>query len=177
MASRVAQAFLPVLVFACHAQDFKQRGFLETSATLYPETAPNDSSHAVSLTLFRYEATYKVRPWLRFSGAIDAAFDTHQQVKRSLRLDWQDRSLRRPALSFREFNATLTQGKLTAEFGKQFVRWGKADILNPTDRFAPKDFLTVTDATFLSVTAARITYDTGVDSFDLVFQPRFTPSR
>jgi hypothetical protein len=48
MANRVAQAFLLVLVFTCHAQDFKQRGFLETSATLYPETAPNDSSHAVS---------------------------------------------------------------------------------------------------------------------------------
>jgi len=177
MASRLPWAFLPVLVFACQAQDFKQRGFFETSATLYPETAPNDSSHAVSLTLFRYEASYKARSWLRFSGAIDAAFDTHQQVERSLRLDWQDRSLRRPALSLREFNATLTKGKFTAELGKQFIRWGKADILNPTDRFAPKDFLTVTDATFLPITAARITYDTGVDSFDLVFQPRFTPSR
>src|SRR5690348_2148938 len=88
------------------AQDFKQRGFLETSATLYPETAPNDSSHAISISLFRYEASYKVRPGLRFSGAIDSAFDTHQQVERSLHLDWQDRSLRRPALSLREFNAT-----------------------------------------------------------------------
>ena len=82
-----------------------------------------------------------------------------------------------PALSLREFNATISKGKLTAEFGKQFIRWGKADILNPTDRFAPKDFLSVTDPGFLAVTAARVIYDTGSDSFDLVWQPRFTPSR
>ena len=29
------------------------------------------------------------------------------------------------------------------EAGKQLIRWGKTDILNPTDRFAPRDFLTV----------------------------------
>ena len=80
-------------------------------------------------------------------------------------------------LSLREFNATITKDKLTAEFGKQFIRWGKADILNPTDRFAPKDFLTVTDPDFLAVLAARVTYDTGTNSFDFVWQPRFTPSR
>jgi hypothetical protein len=133
--------------------------------------------HAVGQALFRYEASYKVRPWLRFSGAFDAAFDTHRDVDRSLRLDWQDRSLQRPLLSLREFNATLSKGKLTAEFGKQFIRWGKADILNPTDRFAPKDFLSVTDPGFLAITAARTIYDTGTNSFDLVWQPRFTPSR
>ncbi len=161
----------------CCAQNFNQRGFIETDLTLYPETAPNDSSHAVDDGLFRYEASYKALPWLRMAGAFDARFDTHKQVERTLHLDWQDRSLQRPALSLREFNATITKGKLTAEFGKQFIRWGKADILNPTDRFAPKDFLTVTDPDFLAVLAARVIYDTGTDSFDLVWQPRFTPSR
>ena len=166
------------MVLSClAAQDFKQRGFLETGLTLYPETAPNDSSHEVGLALFRYEASYKVRSWLLFSGSFDARFDTHRQVERELRLDWQDRSLERPLLSLREFNATMSHGRLTAELGKQFIRWGKADILNPTDRFAPKDFLTVTDPDFLAITAARVVYDTGTDSVDLVWQPRFTPSR
>jgi len=159
------------------AQDFQQRGFIETGLTVYPQTAPNDSSHAVGDALLRYQASYKVRPWLRISGALDARYDTHQQVERSLALDWQDRSLRRPLLALRELNATLSKGKLTAELGKQFIRWGKADILNPTDRFAPKDFLSVTDPDFLAVTAARVIYDTGSDSFDAVWQPRFTPSR
>jgi hypothetical protein len=177
--AKTARALVPVLVFvfSAGAQNFTQRGFLETSLTAYPETAPSDSGQGVGESLLRYEASYKIRPWLRLSGSIDARFDTHQQVERVLHLDWQDRSLRRPALSLRDFVATLSKGKFTAEFGKQFIRWGKADILNPTDRFAPKDFLSVTDAEFLAVTAARAIYDTGTDSIDLVWQPRFTPSR
>ena len=42
---------------------------------------------------------------------------------------------------------------MTFEAGKQFVRWGKADVLNPTDRFAPRDLLEVVDNDFLGVTA------------------------
>ena len=171
---KLAWALLPAILCA---QNFNQRGFIETDLSLYPETAPNDSGQVVDDDLFRYEASYKALPWLRLAGAFDARFDTHQEVERTAHLDWQDRSLQRPALSLREFNATITKGKLTADFGKQFIRWGKADILNPTDRFAPKDFLTVTDPDFLAVLAARVTYDTGADSFDFVWQPRFTPSR
>jgi hypothetical protein len=171
---KLAWALLPAILCA---QNFNQRGFIETDLSLYPETAPNDSGQVVDDDLFRYEASYQALPWLRLAGAFDARFDTHQEVERTAHLDWQDRSLQRPAFSLREFNATITKGKLTADFGKQFIRWGKADILNPTDRFAPKDFLTVTDPDFLAVLAARVTYDTGTDSFDFVWQPRFTPSR
>jgi hypothetical protein len=175
---RLAWALLPaVFCLPSAAQNFMQRGFIESDLSLYPETAPNDSSFAIDDDLFRYEASYKPWAWLRLAGAFDARFDTHQQTDRSADLDWRDRTLRRPALSLREFNATITKGKLTAEFGKQFIRWGKADILNPTDRFAPKDFLTVTDPDFLAVMAARVIYDTGTDSFDVVWQPFFTPSR
>ena len=175
----VARATLPVFLLAsvASAQNFAQRGFLETALTLFPQAAANDSSRVIDESLFRYQASYKALPWLRFSGSLEARFDTHQQVARALHLDWQDRSLRRPALSARDFNATLSKGRLTATFGKQFIRWGKADILTPTDRFAPKDFLSVTDPGFLAITAARVTYDTGSDSMDLVWQPRFTPSR
>jgi hypothetical protein len=158
-------------------QNLTQRGFLETGLALYLETAPNDSGHVVDESLFRYEASYRALPWLRFSGSFDARFDSHQQVERALHVDWQDRSLRRPAMSARDFNATVSRGKLTAEFGKQFIRWGKADILNPTDRFAPKDYLSVTDPGFLAILATRVIYDTGSDSVDLVWQPRFTPAR
>lgn len=175
---KLARALLPVLLWLpAAAQSFTQRGFIESDLSLYPETAPNDSGQAIDDSLFRYEASYQALPWLRLAGSFDARFNTHEEVERSLHLDWQDRSLQRPALSLREFNATITKGKLTAEFGKQFIRWGKADILNPTDRFAPKDFLTVTDPDFLAVLAARVIYDTGTDSFDFVWQPRFTPSR
>ncbi len=160
-----------------HAQTFSERGFLETQVELYPQSAPNDSGHAVSETLLRWEPSWKPKPWLKLNAAFDARFDTHEEVERTAHLDWQDRSLRRPALSVRRLSAILTKGKFTAELGKQFVRWGKADLLNPTDRFAPKDFLTVVDTEVLGVTAARLTYDTGTNSVDIVVQPRFTPSR
>jgi hypothetical protein len=175
---KLAWALLPVLLSVpAAAQNFTQRGFLETDVSLYPETAPNDSGQAMDDSLFRYEASYQALPWLRLAASFDARFNTHEEVERTLHLDWRDRSLERPALSLREFNATITKDKLTAVFGKQFIRWGKADILNPTDRFAPKDFLTVTDPDFLAVLAARVIYDTGTDSFDFVWQPFFTPSR
>jgi hypothetical protein len=55
------------------------------------------------------------------------------------------------------------------------IRWGKADILNPTDRFAPREYLNVVDNDFLGITAARLTYATTSNSLDLVWVPRLTP--
>jgi hypothetical protein len=65
---------------------------------------------------------------------------------------------------------------LSLQLGKQFVRWGKTDVLNPTDRFAPRDYLAVVDSEFLGVTAARFTAGLQSDTLDLV-AARFTPSR
>jgi hypothetical protein len=166
------------LVFLLLAQNFEQRGFIENDSLFYPQTAPNDSGHAVDDLLFRWEASYKVAPWLKISGAFDADVDTHEQVERSWALDVDGRSIRRPALSLRRMSATLHKGHVTAELGRQFIRWGKADILNPTDRFAPKDYLSnVIEPDFLGVIAARVTIEAGNNSVDLVWQPWFTPSR
>jgi hypothetical protein len=74
-------------------------------------------------------------------------------------------------------SAVYSRGKLTLEAGKQFIRWGKADVLTPTDRFAPRDFLDVVDSDFLGITAARATYGGQANTIDLVFSPRLTPSR
>ena len=92
-------------------------------------------------------------------------------------VDWEDRGLKRPALSIRRLQVSLTQGGLVLDLGKQFIRWGKTDILNPTDRFAPRDYLEVTDTEFLGVTGARLNYERGQNTFDLVWIPHFTPSR
>jgi hypothetical protein len=159
------------------AQNFEQRGFLENRTTAYPESAANDSAHAVNEFLLRWEASYKVAPWLKISGAFDARFDSHRQADRDAVLDVNDRTLQRPAFSLRRLSATIHKGKFTAELGRQFIRWGKADILNPTDRFSPKDYLGVVDSDFLGVTAARVTYESGANTIDLVWQPLFTPSR
>jgi len=167
-----------VLLVALFAQSFEQRGFIENSALGYPQTAPNDSGQVVDEMLFRWEASYKVAPWLKLSGAFDAETDSHRQVARDFHFDADDRSIQRPAFSFRRYSATLHKGKVTAEIGRQFIRWGKTDILNPTDRFAPKDYLSnVVNPDFLGVVAARVTVELGNDSLDVVWQPWFTPSR
>ena len=167
-----------LLLFALLAQNFEQRGFIENQALFYPQTAPNDSAQAVDQATLRWEASYKIAPWLKVSGAFDARADTHRQVDRNAQLNLDDRIAQRPALSLRELNATIHKGKLTAEFGRQIIRWGKTDILTPTDRFAPRDYVSsVVDSDFLGVTAARLTIAGASDSLDAILQPWFTPSR
>ena len=157
------------------AQVFTQKGFLEAKATGYPQTTANDDTQLVGEALLRYEAAAKAASWLRLNGSIDARADTHEQTEWDA-IDWSDRSLKRPGLAVRRLDATLTRGALNLQVGKQFVRWGKTDILNPTDRFAPRDYLTVVDSEFLGVTAARFTAGLQADTLDLV-AARFTPSR
>ena len=160
------------------AQNFEQRGFLENQALVYPQSASNDPGHVVASVLLRWEASYRFAPWFKLSGSFDARADSHQQTDRIARVDLDDRSIARPAFSLRRLSATLHKGKVTAELGRQFIRWGKTDILNPTDRFAPKDYLSsVVDSDFLGVTAARLTLAGAANSVDLVWQPWFTPSR
>lgn len=167
-----------VLLVMLLAQSFEQRGFIENRTVVYPQSAPNDSAHVVDETLLREEASYKFTPWLTVNGAFDARTDSHRQTAREWSLDADDRGTLRPAFSARRMSATIHRGKVTAEIGRQFIRWGKTDILNPTDRFAPKDYLSsVVDSDFLGVTAARLTYESGGNTVDLVWQPWFTPSR
>jgi len=166
----------------CPAQDagapaFMHRGYFETRNYFYPLAAQSDSGRVVSEELLRWEGQWKARPFLRLNVGFDGRFDSHRQFERALRLDWFDRGLQRPAIAVRRLSAVLNKGGLTVEAGRQFIRWGKADLLNPTDRFAPKDFLNVVNTEFLGVWAARATYERGGNTFDLVLQPYFTPSR
>jgi hypothetical protein len=173
------KCLLVLLLFAvpASAQDFTYRGFGQLQSTLYPQTAPQDDERVALEALFRIEPAYRASDWLRFSGSFDARMDTIDQVERGWRVDVRDRGLRRPMLSVRDARTTLRRGAFTADIGKQFVRWGKADILNPTDRFAPRDFLEVTEDEFLAVIGARAQYSRGPHSIDLVWVPTFTPSR
>jgi len=167
-----------VLAAVLLVQSFEQRGFIENRTLVYPQTAPNDRGRVIDELLFREEASYKFAPWFTFNGAFDARTDSHRQTARDGVVDADDRSIQRPALSVRRLSATIHRGKVTAEIGRQLIRWGKTDILNPTDRFAPKDYLSsVVDTDFLGVSAARVTYESGGDTIDLVWQPWFTPSR
>jgi hypothetical protein len=158
-------------------QGFSQRGFVEGRGTVYPQEAANDSANTVGELLFRHESFYSPRQDVQFAAAVDLRTDTHRQSEREWRLDWADRSLQRPALSIRRLSAQWYRGGFSVEAGKQFVRWGKTDIINPTDRFAPRDFLTVADNEFLGIAAVRGIYERGSNTLDVVWAPRLTPSR
>ena len=170
---------LVLLLFAvpAGAQQFTYRGFAEVQSTGYVQPAPEPDDRVSTEALFRVEPAYRPLDWLALSGSFDARVDSTEQVERVWRVDVRDRGLQRPAFSVRHAHATLRKGTLAVDVGKQFVRWGKADILNPTDRFAPRDFLEVTEAEFLAVTGARAQYERGGQSFDVVWVPTFTPSR
>jgi hypothetical protein len=144
---------------------------------VFPRDAPNDSTNIVGDLLAREEAFLKPAPWIQFAGGVDVRASSHDQVDARWRVDFADRGLERPMLSVRRLNATLTRGRFTVDVGKQFIRWGKADIVNPTDRFAPRDFINVVDSEFLAVSGVRGVAELGSETFEVVWTPRFTPSR
>ena len=88
----------------------------------------------------REEVFVKPAAWLQFAGGLDLRQNTHDQVDNSWHVDFTDRGTMRPAISVRRLSATIARGPFTVDLGKQFIRWGKADIVTPTDRFAPRDF-------------------------------------
>jgi hypothetical protein len=171
---RVLLALFPL---ACFAQDFTQRGLLEYRGYAFPQTTPNDRGHAIGEALFRYEFSKSLLPGFTLFGATETRIDTHHQVERRFFVNFTDRSPQRPPFSIRRASVVWNRGRLTVEAGKQTIRWGKADILNPTDRFAPRDYLSVVDNEVLGVLAGRAIYEGDSDSLELVVQPRFTPSR
>ncbi|MBI4876607.1 MAG: hypothetical protein HY822_18375 [Acidobacteria bacterium] len=174
---RLITLALLLVPLALGAEGVSQRGFLEMRGVGYAETAPNDRAQAIGEALLRYEASANLTAWLRVAGGVDARADTHRQTERELRMDWKDRTAMRPALSVRRLSLVVGRSPVTLELGKQFIRWGRADILNPTDRFAPRDYLSVVDNDFLAIVAARLTIETHGNTLDAVFSPRFTPSR
>lgn len=159
------------------AQTLTQRGFAEVRLAGYPQATGTDSVRLVADFLFREDVSWKPVSWLTMAGGAEARADSHDRVRRRWRPEWSDRSLLRPALAIRRASVSAHHGALTIEAGKQFVRWGKADVLNPTDRFAPRDFMEVVDNDFLGINAVRATWERGPDTVDAVWMPRFTPSR
>ena len=170
--------FFLILVLAsrAEAQVFSHRGFAEGLVDAYPREAPRDSTQIVGDSLFRWEPSLKAGSW-RFDAALDARMDTHGLTRRTAEVSYWDRTIQRSALAVARLSASWAHGPVTVDLGKQFVRWGKTDILVPTDRFAPRDYLNVIEPQLLAITAARVTVATASHSLDVVVAPRLTPSR
>src|ERR1700733_7754340 len=165
-----------LLPWATGAQTFSQQGYFETMLTAYPQTAPGDSGQLIDSSLLDWEPAVKWGYW-RFNAGFVAQFDSHRMAERSPDVSYLDRETQRPAFDVSRLSISWGHGPVTIEMGKQFVRWGKTDIVNPTDRFTPRDYLTVIDARVLAVTAARLTIANQSNSLDFVYTPFLTPSR
>jgi hypothetical protein len=159
------------------AQTFSERGFVDGRGVWFPQTAPNDTTRAVGDLWVREDVFVKPATWVQFAAGVDLRANSHGQVEDEWRLDFSDRGIQRPRAAIRRLTATFTAPRFTLDVGKQFIRWGRADILNPTDRFAPRDFMNVIDTEFLPVLGARASVRVGNETFEGVWVPRLTPSR
>lgn len=174
--TRLLVALLIAVPQAIAAQTVTQRGFAEGVGVYFPQDATNDPVNVTGDLLVREEVFIKPAPWIQFAAGADVRANTHDQVDASWRVDFSDRGRLRPALAIRRLSATISRGRFTLDAGKQFTRWGKTDIVTPTDWFAPRDFLNVIDNEFLPVTGVRAAVRFGVDTIEGVWD-RFTPSR
>jgi hypothetical protein len=159
------------------AQKISQRGFIEVRGFGFPVSVPNDSVQAIGDLLIREEVFLKPAGWIQFAAGLDLRANSHDQVENQWRLDLDDRGVRRPRAAIRRLTATITAPHFTLDVGKQFIRWARADVLNPTDRFAPRDFLNVIDTEFLPVFGVRPSIQIGHETLEVVWVPRLTPSR
>lgn len=170
-------ALAALLASPARAQELTYRGFAEVRTKPYWQEVPTDDNRVEIEGRLRFEPAFRPVAWLTVAASVEARIDNQELVERAWRLDVRNRSPQRPALALRQLSATLRRGRLVADVGKQFIRWGKADIFNPTDRFAPRDFLGITDDEFLGVTGVRMQYEQGGHSVDVAWVPEFTPSR
>ena len=174
----LAVSLLAAGVLPAGAQSLSQRGFVEGQWSVFPQRLEgNDDSHHIVQGLFRQELSWRPLTWLTAVGEVEARADNANRVADGWALDWNNRDARRPRATIRRALLTFRRGGVQVDVGKQVIRWGKADILNPTDRFAPRDFLDVVDNEVLPVTAGRLVYERGANSLEVVVQPQFTPSR
>jgi hypothetical protein len=172
----LAAAFL---LWAAHgsAQTFSQRGFLEGRAFFFPQEATNDTTRLVGDFLGREELFWKPAEWVQFAAGGDLRANSHDQVEPDWSIDFKDRTILRPRVAIRRLSASVTKGGFALDAGKQFIRWGRTDVLTPTDRFAPRDYLNVLDAEFLPIFAVRPSFQVGTETLEAVWQPYLTPSR
>jgi hypothetical protein len=70
---------------------------LETTLTVYPQTAPGDDGQLIDGSLLHWEPAAKWSDW-RFNAGFDAQFDSHRMADRNPGVSYWDRDTQRPAL-------------------------------------------------------------------------------
>lgn len=156
---------------------FAARGFVETRGVGFNQASPTDPRRAMGDALVRQEAFVRPARWFQFALGVDLRESSFGQVEEDWRIDFTDRSVLRPRISVRRAAASFTSRHVSLDLGKQFMRWGRADVLSPVDRFAPRDYVNVIDNEFLPVIGARLSVRGAGETFEAIWQPQMTPSR
>jgi hypothetical protein len=91
--------------------------------------------------------------------------------------DLDEDELRRSYLNFNEAFLDIYFGTFDIRFGKQIIKWGKADVVNPTDNLTPTDYSNLLDEDDIGVIAANLNYYRDNWNLQLVGIPLFSPSR
>jgi len=175
-----AVVFAAVLLLcspAVSAQTVSRRGSIESHVVGFPQTTPTDTTQVVGDVLLREEGSVRPARWIQLAAGLGLRGDSHDRVEDHWRLDFEDRGVRRARASILRVSASLSAGAFSVEVGKQFIRWGRADVLNPTDRFAPHDYLDVVNPELLAVNGVRPSVQIGNSTLEAVWVPRLTPSR
>ena len=173
MRAAVLAIALGLVASPAAGQAVSQAGFVEGQGYWFPEVTFNDSAHYVGDALLRQEVVLRPAKWIQFVAGAELRANSHGQVEDEWRLDWDDRGLLRPRAAVRQLVAKITAGRFRLDVGKQFVRWGRADIVYPTDRFAPRDYLNVVTTELLPVIGARALLQAGSETFEGAWVPRF----
>lgn len=91
--------------------------------------------------------------------------------------DHENRSKRRPKVSFDELYLLASAGSLDIRAGFQTIAWGTGDLQNPTDNFNPRDISDLFDNKKMGILAARLNYYFADFELEGIFVPFFTPTR
>jgi hypothetical protein len=170
-------ALLLGLSTTASAQVISERGFVDGTGTAFLQDAANDDQQFVGDLLAREEVFVRPASWFELAGGVDFRANSHDQVEDEWRFDVKDRGILRPRVALRRLTATFSYGGFNIDLGKQFIRWGRADVIYPTDRFAPRDYLNVLNAEVLPVLGVRPSVQVGTETFEGVWLPEATPSR
>src|SRR5262245_517080 len=123
-----AAAFVLWAAATAGAQAVSERGFVQLQGVAFPQTAPNDPRTEIGDVLVREEVFLRPAHWLELAGGLDVRANSYGQVEDTFRLDYEDRGVLRPRAAVRRLSGTISAGRLTLDVGKQFIRWGRADV-------------------------------------------------
>lgn len=164
---------------ACYAGDepWKFQGALEFRSILYPKLPSSLDTHFQGTAWLNFSVQRRWEGFGKIFVSSLAEIDTHHDVARTRLIDWNERDLRHPVFRPREAYWENRFGRLDLRVGRQEIRWGRADGINPTDNLEPYDFLNPFLEERLPVTAVKGDLYLGQSHLELAWMPFYVPSR